>query len=526
MSHYITRCKNLVLNDNTPSSVILFLLRTTGKELDPEKLEKKREKVIKHLQDYTFHFEEKEEYTEEEINKMTSFITDKEEPWSVENLVSSIKNFLHFQEIPSLNIEHYGSRSNTKPYSHDISMLFRICQELSLPTDKEDTLETLYQKVSSINKDKQILLQDIKNKLLYFNDFQLIRINQLQIKKENYIVDIENLESLSKKINMSYIINNSILSPDEAIIYASKFFNTDITDASKPDSLIRYLSKGETENYPYTDKFSKINKINPKYYKLDKFWRPERKILYTPKSLQLLKKYCNVETEEELNTTLENNSFYEGSLDFNSNQEIDEDTLSYGKLKENNFEIIKVKDLSQKFKDELMFGKYQNNIEKLLNIARDNSYESLENVILYIQNYCDVISSSIVYCRKNREEKLEKFFEQLNELSEILKEKQEINDLDNLSFINTLEELIKTFNSITNEEYKKEIEKLPILNYKTGKFTKANENYYECLIEDLKSLKNIKGKSEEFIKMKFQQYSYTSYYYSYLFFGKRLFTIE
>ena len=68
-------------------------------------------------------------------------------------------------------------------------------------------------------------------------------------------------------------------------------------------------------------------------------------------------------TEEELNTTLENNSFYEGSLDFDSNQELDEDTLSYGKLKENNFEIIKVKDLSQKFKDELMFGKYKNNIE-------------------------------------------------------------------------------------------------------------------------------------------------------------------
>ena len=86
--------------------------------------------------------------------------------------------------------------------------------------------------------------------------------------------------------------------------------------------------------------------------------------------------------------------------------------------------------------------------------------------------------------------------------------------------------MIKTFNSIGNEDYKREIEKLPILNYKTGKFAKANENYYEYLIEDLKSLKNIKGKSEEFIKMKFQQYSYTSYYYSYLFFEKRLFKIE
>jgi len=354
----------------------------------------------------------------------------------------------------------------------------------------------------------------------------LIKINSLEIKKEKYILNVENIETLSKKINMGYIINNSILSSEEAIIYASKFFNTDITNSENPDTLLRFLSKGEVENYTFEDKFSKINKINPKYYKLDKFWKPKKKVLYTPKSLQLLKKYCEVSTEEELTSSLEVNTFYEGYLDFDKYEQFEEDILSYGNFKDNVFESMTVKDLTQKFKEELMFGKYQNSVPKLLNIATDNSYGSLENIILYIQKYCDIITSSILYCRKHKEEKLEKFFEQLSELSEILKEKQEINDLDNISFINSLEELIKTFNSIPNEEYKKEIEKLPILNYKTGKFAKANENYYEFLIEDLKSLKNIKGKSEEFIKMKFQQYSYTSYYYSYLFFEKRLFKIE
>ena len=121
---------------------------------------------------------------------------------------------------------------------------------------------------------------------------------------------------------------------------------------------------------------------------------------------------------------------------------------------------------------------------------------------------------------------MDQYFEQIHELSGILKDKQEISELDNMSFVNTLEEIIKIFNSINNEDYKREIEKLPILNYKSGKFAKANENYYENLHEDLKSLKNIKGKSEEFIKMKYQQYSYTSYYYSYLFFEKRLFEIS
>tara|TARA_R110000822_G_scaffold103182_8_gene229767 strand:- start:4019 stop:5605 length:1587 start_codon:yes stop_codon:yes gene_type:complete len=526
MSCDISRTKHLVFNEKTPLDVILFLLRTTGKDIERDKLEKKMDKVIIFLKDYTFSFVEKSEYTEEEICKMTSFITDREEPWSVENLVSSIKNFLSFQSIPTLEIEETGSRTNTKPYSFDISMLYRLCLELSLPTEKEDTLEILYQKVSGVRSNKKKLLDDIKNKLLYYNDFQLIKINSFEIKKKKYVLDVENIETLSKKINMGYIINNSILSSEEAIIYASKFFNTDITNSENPDTLLRFLSKGEVENYTFEDKFSKINKINPKYYKLDKFWKPKKKVLYTPKSLQLLKKYCEVATEEELTSSLEINTFYEGYLDFDKYSQFEEDILSYGNFKDNVFESISVKDLTQKFKEELIFGKYQNTIPKLLNIATDNTYGSLENIILYIQKYCDIITSSILYCRKNKEEKLEKFFEQLSELSEILKEKQEINDLDNLSFINSLEELIKTFNSIGNEDYKREIEKLPILNYKTGKFAKANENYYEYLIEDLKSLKNIKGKSEEFIKMKFQQYSYTSYYYSYLFFEKRLFKIE
>jgi len=188
MSCDISRTKHLIFNENTPLDVILFLLRTTGKDIERDKIEKKIDKIISFLKDYTFSFVEKSEYTEEEICKMTSFITDREEPWSVENLVSSVKNFLSFQSIPSLEIEDIGSRTNTKPYSFDISMLYRLCLELSLPTEKEDTLEILYQKVSNVRSNKKKLLEDIKNKLLYFNDFQLIKINSLEIKKEKYIL--------------------------------------------------------------------------------------------------------------------------------------------------------------------------------------------------------------------------------------------------------------------------------------------------------------------------------------------------
>ena len=523
----ISRLKYLKINNDTPYDVILFLLKTTGKNIEKEKIGKKFDKIKKHLEEYTIKFEVKEEYSEEEIEKMTCFITDKEEPWSVENLIISMKDFIKFQESPTTEIENHGSRTNSSVKSFDISMLYRLCLEFSLETNQEDTLETLYQKVKSVKTSKELLQEEIKNKLLHFNEFQLIKINKYTVDKKPFVFDKEKLENLSTKINMNYIINNSILSEEEAIIYASKFFNTDITESERPVSLLKYLSSSSVEDYPYKDEFSRKYKINPKFCKLDKFWKPDSKPLYTPKSLMSIKKLLEVDTEEQLNNSLSEDQFYEGILIFDQSEEIKQgEIVSFGNFKENNFKTFEISDLVKYFSDNLHFGKYEKTIDKLLTIAKENSYEEMERIIKYIRKYCHVITSSIVYCKKKGEEKLQKYFEQIHELSEILKEKQEISELDNMSFVNTMEEIIKTFNSITDDEYKKEIEKLPILNYKCGKFTKANENYYEILHEDIKSLKNIKGKSEEFIRMKYQQYSYTSYYYSYLFFGKRLFELS
>ena len=522
----ISRVKFLRIDKDTPYDVILFLLKTTGKNIEREKIEKKFEKIKTHLLNYTINFEMKDEYSEKEISDMTCFITDKEEPWSVQNLLISIKDFLTFQESPTLEIPCYGSRDNTSPNSFDISMLYRLCLELSLETEKEDTIETLYQKVKSVNSSKRELQEEIKKKLLHFNEFQLIKINKFSVNKEPFHFKKENLENLSAKINMGYIIKNSILSEEEAIIYASKFFNTDITESQHPDVLLKYLSSSDLDNYPHKDEFHRKYRLNPKFCKLDKFWKPELKHLYTPKSLQSIKVFLDVDTEEKLNLSLEKDNFYEGVLDFDKEETNEEEVVSFGNFKDNKFKVYKVSDLVQKFKDELYFGNYHTTIDKLLTIAKDNSYEDLEIIIKYIRKYCHIITPSIIYCKKNGEARLERYFEQLNELSGILKDKQEISELDNMSFVNTLEEIIKTFNSISEDELKREIEKLPILNYKAGKFAKANENYYENIHEDIKSLKNIKGKSEEFIRMKYQQYSYTSYYYTYLFFGKRLFEIN
>ena len=455
----ISRVKFLKIDKDTPYDVILFLLKTTGKNIEKEKIEKKFEKIKTHLLNHTINFEMKDEYSEKEISDMTCFITDKEEPWSVQNLLLSIKDFLEFQESPTLEIPCHGSRDNTSHKSFDISMLYRLCLELSLETEKEDTIETLYQKVKSVNSSKKDLQEEIKKKLLHFNEFQLIKINKYSVTKEPFYFKKENLENLSSKINMGYIIKNSILSEEEAIIYASKFFNTDITESQHPDVLLKYLSSSDLENYPHKDEFQRKYKMNPKFCKLDKFWKPELKHLYTPKSLQSIKVFLDVDSEEKLNLTLEKDNFYEGILDFDKEESLEEEVISFGNFKDNKFKVFKISDLVIKFSDELYFGNYQNTIDKLLTIAKDNSYEDLERIIKYIRKYCHIITPSIIYCKKNGESKLEKYFEQLNELSGILKDKQEISELDNMSFVNTLEEIIKTFNSIMDDEFKKEIEK-------------------------------------------------------------------
>ena len=154
--------------------VILFLLKTTGKNIEKEKIEKKFEKIKTHLLNHTINFEMKDEYSEKEISDMTCFITDKEEPWSVQNLLLSIKDFLEFQETPTLEIPCHGSRDNTSHKSFDISMLYRLCLELSLETEKDlQSSIDYYQELLKLNniiekkfhKNKKIINEETKKKI-------------------------------------------------------------------------------------------------------------------------------------------------------------------------------------------------------------------------------------------------------------------------------------------------------------------------------------------------------------------------
>ena len=176
--------------------------------------------------------------------------------------------------------------------------------------------------------------------------------------------------------------------------------------------------------------------------------------------------------------------------------------------------------------------KYETNIEKLVNICKENKdsdYTSLYRIIRFIQKYCLVTNEDIKQL-KNLSEKhkviIKEIFEKLMEVSNCLKDKEKVDDFSNISIMNNILNLNKYLSDIKNPELKSVIEKIPIINYKNDKFCKPNDSEYINIVEDLSNTKNLKDKTAEYLKNKSRYYAYSSYYYIYIFYKESLFDLE
>ena len=518
MSFVLNRYKYLdKIDNNTPIDVIEFMLKTTGRCLDKEKIKEKMDKILKHFITYDSCFEKKEEFTEEDLQKLILFVSDKDQDWKVENLLKSFYSLIEFHENPYIEINSIGSRTNEDPFSFDIVMLYHLCLELSISTTKDDNLDTLYAKIKKVYKSRSELINIVKNKVSGLNKLDLLKIEKM---KNDYEEEEEDLFELSKKINMNYIITRSLLTKSEAVVYCSRFFNIDITKSDDPIRTLNLLTETKDmmiHSSDIFDGFTKNYNINPYYFRMDKVWRKKLKEIYTSKCFANLKKYCGVETEEQLESHFDKDTFFEGDMNF-LNPDC-KNIISYGNLKENNFESISVTILTQKFQQNKDFGKYSNSISKLLNICEDNNLDSLKTEILDIKKYYTVMDENIKKCKElytDNKTYFDIILDKLQEISDMLKDKKKLDDLDAISFNNTKDELVNHFTSNQDTRVREVVVKLPIINYKNSIFVKATENYYTYLVEDLVSLKNMKEKPEEFLKMKCDQYLYTSIYYKYI----------
>lgn len=524
------------IDRETPHDLIIFLMKSTGKTLEKEKIEKKFEKIKNYLDNYENFLIAGSDYCQEDLGKISCFVSDTEETWTVKNLLDSFTDLLSFYnnfKVPDLNKIKFGSRSDDKPYSYDICMTYILAKKLKIHTERDDTLDSLRGKILNLNIEKQKSLNLIKNNLFKLNDLEIYYIIQsLKLKEEEKKeLNTVSLEKLSKNININYIIKKSVLSNEEAIVYAAKFFNYDITDSSYPISVLNSITNKREDNinFEIKDNFVRKFNLNPKFFKLDKFWKERLKFLYSPKTLNSLKVYENLEEDETLEKKYLQDNFYDGIVEFENDIDDTERIISFGNFMDKNFEVRKVSYFLNFFEDELGFGKYEKNIEKLVNICRENEYISLHKKIRYIQKYYSMKDENILQLKTLKEENKEiikEFFTKLYEISELLKDKEAVDDLDNISIMNSILNLNSYASEIKNEKVKEKLQKIPLIEYKNEIFCKNKENYYSKILEDLTNIKNLKDKTKEYLQSKHKLYSVSSYYYLYVFYKENLFQLD
>lgn len=532
--------KNFPITRVTPDDVIVFLMKTTGKTLDKEKIEKKFDKIKAYLESFEDYIQITDSYSHSDLNKITTYISDLEYPWSVRNLLDSFNHLVIFHtkfSLPDTDTISFGSKNNDNPLSYDICMCYMICIKLNIKVNKDDTLDSMRDKILEASRNREEHYNLVKNNINNLNALELYQVSKnINIKEKPYqFKGNESLENLSKNINISYIIRNSILNNEEAIVYAAKFFNYDISESSHPISVLKSITDRKDEiTFSIEDVFTKRFRINESYYKLDKFWRKNISFLYTPKHLSNLKEYENLDDDQDLDKRYTEDNYYDGILDFSKGKEIIDKRgiITFGNISTGSIEVTNINKLIEIFKQKLCFHKYEKNIEKLVNICKENKtheHASLYKIIRFIQKYCLVTNDAIKNLKSSSEkykDTIREIFDKLLEVSQSLKGKEKVDDFSNISIMNNILNLNKYLSDIKNQELKKMIDELPIINYKNEKFCKPLENHYKNIVEDLSNTKNLKDKTSEYLRNKSNYYAYTAYYYVYIFYKEHLFDIE
>ena len=75
MKFNLNRCfKNFTITTDTPLDLIVFLMKTTGKIIDKEKIDKKFDKIKSYLETYEDYIEISDSYGHPDLNKITTYI--------------------------------------------------------------------------------------------------------------------------------------------------------------------------------------------------------------------------------------------------------------------------------------------------------------------------------------------------------------------------------------------------------------------------------------------------------------------
>lgn len=276
---------------NTPFCVLQEIIRCLGMSIELEDIEGNVDQMIDYMQNTEIEVpsSESNDYTEEELAKISTFVSQTDTTWGDENLMKAFRHLIEFTECVDLNI-HYGPKTNDHPLSHDATMLYIHCMKYNIDIKNTDTFEDLVVYTKLTFAKTEALLDALSTKACMSTKGGII--NMIKVKRndepEFSFSDIEptKMQQLKNSVN-----SRSILTDEEAIVETAREFGIDISESSRPSREIIELKKGL--KFHIDDNFTRNYKLNPLYYDMTRFWKTHLSCLYTQKmEMKLLDNEC------------------------------------------------------------------------------------------------------------------------------------------------------------------------------------------------------------------------------------------
>lgn len=274
---------------NTPLCVIEEIMKCLGHEVTIEDIEEQRNVILNYIKTEDKSITIKEEYNEEELSDISTFVSQKETSWDTQNLIKAFNHIIQYNNVIPESFT-YGSKTNNNPLSYDITMLYSFCVENGIRTNCTDSLNELAAYVRLSFAKRHVLLDTLITKLSQIDNFGLINVlkESKYGEKTEFVFSDNSRDSIEKLKHIDKPLTKSILTNEEAIIYAAKNYNLDITESSSPAREILEIAKSDNYRPIIEDRFQQNYRLNPNYYDLTKFWKSRLSSLYNEKMLMTL----------------------------------------------------------------------------------------------------------------------------------------------------------------------------------------------------------------------------------------------
>ena len=174
-------------------------------------------------------------------------------------------------------------------------MLYSFCIKKGIKTNENDSINDLAAYVKLIFADRGILLDTLVSKLTNINNSGIINILKeiRDYNKTEFLFTDQSSSIIEKNKNLDNPLKRSILTNEEAILYAAKRFNIDISESPFPPKELLELSRNNVFKPQKDTSFYDHYITNPLFYNLTTFWKKRLSMLYTEKMMMnLLNNEC------------------------------------------------------------------------------------------------------------------------------------------------------------------------------------------------------------------------------------------